>query len=54
MVELLRALWRKNPDMRLGQLVANVFSHWEMTTLFHVEDDAMAERLRAILEGGWS
>jgi uncharacterized protein YihD (DUF1040 family) len=47
-VELLRAVWHDNPDMRLGQLLCNVVRDKGAGghDPFYVEDDEMAELLR--------
>ncbi len=43
----LKALWIKNPDMRLGQLIGNILSmkdpdrHELFLNLFHMEDDEL-------------
>jgi len=36
-------IWRKYPDMRLGQLIGNVL---EGTALYYVEDDGLVSALR--------
>lgn len=40
-IELLRAEWKANPDLRFGQLVVNLFGE----DPFYVEDDVVAVRL---------
>jgi len=46
-VELLRARWHQNPDMRLGQLVVNITGSSDP---FHVEDDITEAKL---LKADW-
>lgn len=50
MLGALRAAWKRNPDMRLGQLIGNAardttrdngFGHGEYRDPFNVEDDEM-------------
>jgi len=44
-LELIEQIWRKNPDLRLCQLIGNCFEHGD---LYHQEDDVVEERLRKI------
>lgn len=44
-VNLIYQIWRKNPDLRLCQLIGNCFEHGD---LYHQEDDVVEERLRKI------
>lgn len=41
--KLIGKIWRKNPDLRLCQLIGNCFEHGD---LYHQEDDVVEERLR--------
>jgi uncharacterized protein YihD (DUF1040 family) len=51
MLALLRTAWLRDPDMRLGQLMSNLFDD---AIEFHIEDDRTEELLRVLVEGGWS
>lgn len=42
------AIWRKYPDMRLGQLIGNVL---EGLSLYYVEDDSLVKALKDMYEG---
>ena len=42
------AIWRKYPDMRLGQLIGNVL---EGPSLYYVEDDSLVKALKDMYEG---
>ena len=53
MVEQLRTLWKKNPDMRLGQLIINLNHIKYGADVFYVEDENMETRLKEVLEKGW-
>ena len=41
------AIWRKYPDMRLGQLIGNVL---EGPSLYYVEDDSLVKALKDMYE----
>lgn len=44
--EILKAIekeWKKYPDLRLGQLLVNVISEYNM---FYVEDEDLVEKLK--------
>ncbi|MGN6107390.1 MAG: hypothetical protein ACTHU0_19935 [Kofleriaceae bacterium] len=47
----LRALWHADPDMRLGQLVANLTPASREVSF--VEDDVLEERLNTVMHSGW-
>lgn len=47
-IELLRARWHQNPDMRLGQLVVNITG---ASDPFHIEDDKTEA---VLLTDGWA
>lgn len=47
-LELIRQIWEKYPDWRLGQLLTNVFSPFENTPWF-IEDDILIEALKNFL-----
>lgn len=51
MLMLLKELWEKNPDMRFGQLIGNIY-RWEtpgtgieQTGLMNIEDDEFQKRM---------
>lgn len=46
-LELLKAHWSQNTDLRLGQLVANLAEG----DPFYIEDDELEKRLRKALKG---
>jgi len=48
MLEDLKILWLKNPDLRLGQLLhmAAVTGGWHDNDLFYLEDDKMASYIK--------
>lgn len=48
MLEVLREVWNKHPDLRLGQIVEVARSNGglDRTSTFYVEDDALEEGLR--------
>ena len=56
MIEVLRTLWEKHPDLRLGQLLVVAASQIKgrdpipPTPLFYVEDDAMLDGLFRLAE----
>ena len=43
--KLIGKIWRKNPDLRLCQLLGNCFVAQD---LYYVEDDLLEERLREV------
>jgi len=47
----LHILWRRNSDLRLGQLVAALTPR--QLDPFYVEDDAIHDRIKEVLENGW-
>lgn len=47
--EKLRSAWRAQPDLRLGQLIANLHRDIKCST-FYVEDDITERLLDAALE----
>lgn len=54
MSNVLRTLWMENPDMRLGQLIANLSRIPGGFDVFNIEDDEMLDRMKAVLKEGWS
>jgi hypothetical protein len=50
MLTLLGQVWRKSPDLRLGQLVVCATRPAQpCPEVFHMEDDRLAEGLRELL-----
>ena len=45
--ELIGKIWKKNPDLRLCQLIGNCF---EPTDLYHVKDDILVKALKKYYE----
>lgn len=48
MVDFLRAYWKANPDLRLGQIIGNAF-HGDP---YHVEDEELIERMKDVARKG--
>jgi uncharacterized protein YihD (DUF1040 family) len=46
-LEVLRGVWERNPDLRLGQLISNVCPNDK--DLYFVEDDVWEDRLWRLL-----
>jgi uncharacterized protein YihD (DUF1040 family) len=48
LLELLRVYWKRNPDLRLGQIVCNVMRETNKETCdpFYLEDGALTDFLR--------
>lgn len=47
MLELIGSIWKKNPDLRLGQLLVNALTYrGSILDPFFIEDDDLTERLR--------
>lgn len=44
----LEALWDQNPDLRLGQLIANVID--DHTRIYYIEDFELVDNLEAFYE----
>lgn len=42
-LDLIEAIWKKHPDLRLGQLIENTVSSTE--ALYYLEDDELYKRL---------
>ena len=54
-LELLKELWKKDPDLRLGQIIlkASQLGGWKQDDVFFCEDDMLQEglvKLRGILK----
>ena len=45
-IELLRAYWKANPDLRLGQIVTNLLATPGQPVVFYVEDYYAERALR--------
>lgn len=43
-LNLIKRIWKKNPDLRLCQLIGNVFPHGEDN--YYKEDDELEKRLK--------
>lgn len=43
--KLIGKIWRKNPNLRLGQLILNCFGKNE--EVYYVEDDVIEDRLKS-------
>lgn len=41
-LDTIKKVWEKHPDLRLGQLICNVF---ENPSLYYIEDEKLAECL---------
>ena len=53
MVDLLRSLWNKYPDWRLGQLVLNAHAATQAPgETYFAEDEVLEQGLRRLLGGG--
>lgn len=50
-LELLEQLWRRYPDMRLGQLIVNLLDP-RPNPIFTIEDETLRERLKSTLDTG--
>lgn len=55
----LKAVWEREPDLRLGQLVVNAIIlstgvEFLCSTVFYAEDDKIRQGLSAVLEPGKS
>lgn len=49
MMRLIKGIWQRNPDLRLGQLVCNVSASKD---LYYWEDDVLATALRKFYREG--
>lgn len=51
-LDVLKEVWEKHPDLRLGQILVNAAGeHARQGDVFYVEDDVMVEGLRRLLNG---
>ena len=44
MMELIKTIWRMNPDLRLGQMLGNITN--DLSVLYYMEDDELFDRLQ--------
>lgn len=44
-IEMLRAVWKQNPEQRLGQLLVNIDTQSDSPDLFMLEDDRFLQVL---------
>lgn len=52
MLDLLRQVWMRSPDLRLGQLIVNAVAAREpCPEVFAIEDTVLARRLERLLNG---
>lgn len=50
-LELLREVWTRSPDLRLGQLIVNAVRPQEpCPEVFYIEDTVLARRLEGMLK----
>jgi uncharacterized protein YihD (DUF1040 family) len=53
LLELLREVWTRSPDLRLGQLLVNAVSPREpCSEVYAIEDSVLARRLQRLLQQG--
>jgi uncharacterized protein YihD (DUF1040 family) len=51
-LDVLRRVWTKNPDLRLGQLIVNAVGPQEpCPEVFGIEDSVLARRLQRLADG---
>jgi hypothetical protein len=53
MLEIIRELWKRNPDLRLGQLLLNAASV-HCPALFYLEDEELSSRIVAFRDASVS
>jgi hypothetical protein len=46
---LIEQVWRRHPDMRLGQLIVNLLDP-RPNPIFAIEDETLRDRLKTVLE----
>ena len=49
-IEMLRVVWKQNPDLRLGQLFVNIDTRSDSPDLFMLEDDRFLQVLEQLAE----
>jgi hypothetical protein len=52
MCELLRQLWQRHPDQRMGQLIGNLLTVMQDPGIAHIEDARLERKLTAARVGG--
>ena len=45
-LELIKKIWEKNPDLRLCQLIGNIGNCFPSGDLYHIEDDLLMKALK--------
>jgi len=50
-LDMVGALWQKNPDMRLGQLLINISGLNDIHDLFNLEDDKLVVLIKGKAKG---
>lgn len=45
-LEQIEQIWEKYPDLRLGQLIVNVISDSNPTSLYYIEDEDLISKLQ--------
>jgi uncharacterized protein YihD (DUF1040 family) len=49
MLDLIRTIWTRSPDLRLGQLISNTTVDVDdEDRLYHIEDEELAEKLKIL------
>ena len=49
MLDLIRTIWTRSPDLRLGQLISNTTVDVDdEDRLYHIEDEELAEKLKVL------
>jgi uncharacterized protein YihD (DUF1040 family) len=52
MLQKLEVYWRKNPDLRLGQIIENAKDVGDSTPIFYIEDSVIEEGLDKLIKRG--
>lgn len=52
MLERLRDVWERNPDLRLGQIVCNAGQYGLTMPIYHVEDEELMTAIESVHENG--
>ena len=45
-MNLIKTIWKMNPDLRLGQLLDNIIDHENGPELFEIEDNVLFDKLQ--------
>ena len=49
MLDLIKQIWERSPDLRLGQLISNATVDVDdEDRLYHIEDEELAEKLKVL------